>query len=94
MINERFSSLEDECYARPSRYRDGYREDEDICVDDQNCGNCLYGGGACPMALDHVETPAAEKRIRKSRRENAVIRDGEPVWCIYWKERRRKRKTL
>lgn len=92
MTIDRVNCFKEDHYARPSRYRNGYREDEDICVDDQNCNNCIYGKSlCCPMSLEYVENAAEIKRIKKSRKENAVLHDSEPVWCIFWKERRRER---
>ena len=44
--------------------------------------------------LEDFDSEEAEKlanEVRRRRMEDAVIRDDEPAWCIYWKERGRLR---
>lgn len=69
-------------------YRDEYRRDDEMYVYDQCCGNCaLRGCEACPMFLDEEEArPAVIKAKEKQRKEDAVVRDGKPQWCIYWQQ--------
>ena len=79
-------------YARPDYYPDGYREDEELYVDEQNCDNCKFGcDHGCPMSIDSYMTTAEKNEVRKRRKEDSIMRNGEPVWCIYWKGRRRRR---
>ena len=83
---------EDEYYARPSYYPSGYREDEELYVEDQNCFNCeFHRSGCCPMYIDDTQPLCEQRRRLKKRREDAIVRDEEPTWCIYWKGRRRGR---
>ena len=69
-------------------YRDECRRDDEMYVYDQCCGNCaLHGSEACPMFLDEEEaSKMVIERIEKQRKEDAVIREGEPQWCIYWQQ--------
>lgn len=94
MSTNRYTRLEEgEAYARPSHYPSGYREDEELYVDDQGCFNCkLHNSECCPMYIDNTMSPIEIRRRQKSRKEDAAIRDGEPTWCIYWKGRRRDRR--
>lgn len=87
----------------------GYREDEEPYVYDQCCDNCgidhcpmelpetaeehyeLFG------TLDDFDEEEAERRfeeVMEMRNEDAEIRDDEPVWCIYWKKKHRRRGEL
>lgn len=74
-----------------SDYRDGYRRDDEMYVDDQCCGNCaLHGGEACPLYIDEFERDKAAIRAKEEmRREDAISRDGKPQWCIYWEQQGR-----
>lgn len=67
-------------------HRDECRRDDEMYVYDQCCGNCaLHGSEACPMFLDEEEaSKMVIERIEKQRKEDAVVREGEPQWCIYW----------
>ena len=69
-------------------YRDECRRDDEIYVYDQCCGNCaLHGSETCPMFLDEEEaSKMVIKRVEQQRKEDAVIREGEPQWCIYWQQ--------
>ena len=83
---------EGEYYARPSHYPPGYREGEELFVDDQNCFNCEYHNSeCCPMYIDGELNAAEKSRRLKNRKEDAIVRNGEPTWCIHWKGRRRRR---
>ncbi len=63
----------------------GYRGDEETYVDDQFCQNCRNYGYMCPMELpEENEEPEEYDRVMKRRKEDAIVRGGEPVWCIYW----------
>lgn len=66
----------------------GYRSDEELYVYDQCCGNCAnHGSSCCPMYLDKKEERVTVIREQeKKRREDAILREGEPEWCIYWKQ--------
>ena len=75
-------------------YPGGYREDEEIYVYDQSCDNC--SNNSCPLRLydEDAFDPVFDVRRRNQeiqirRKEDGIIRDGEPVWCIYWQGRRR-----
>ena len=84
------------------RRDDGYRADEEMYVYDQCCDNCenyecplmlpeteeeyqaMYG------TLEGFDKEAAEERYEEAmrcREEDGIIRDEEPVWCIYWRGR-------
>lgn len=64
-------------YARPDYYPDGYREDEELYVDEQNCDNCKFGcDHGCPMVIDSYMTAAEKNAAKKMRREDAVMRNG------------------
>ena len=76
-------------YTRPSHYPPGYREDEEMYVYDQCCDNC--GRCPCPLEIDSEDSIGQKRRKEKMRREDSSMRDGEPIWCIYWKDRRRGR---
>ena len=90
MSNRIIDLDEGESYARPSYYPPGYREDEELYVDDQNCFNCEYHDcDCCPMYIDDTQPICEQKRRLKNRKEDAVVHDEEPTWCIYWKGRRR-----
>ena len=69
-------------------YRDECRRDDEMYVYDQCCGNCaLNGSEYCPMFLDEEEArKTVIERVEQQRREDAVIREGEPQWCIYWQQ--------
>ena len=63
----------------------GYRGDEETYVDDQFCQNCRNHGCMCPMEPpEENEEPEEYDRVMKRRKEDAIVRGGEPVWCIYW----------
>lgn len=87
--DEYYDWEEDEAYARPSYYPPGYREDEELYVYDQCCGNC--GRCPCPLEIDDGDSIGQKRHKEKMRREDAAMRDGEPTWCIYWQGRRRGR---
>ena len=79
-------------YARPDYYPDGYREDEELYVDEQNCDNCKFVcDHGCQMIIDSYMTAAEKNAAKKMRKEDAVMRNGKLIWCIYWKGRRRRR---
>ena len=88
------------------RWEDYDHSDKETDVYDQCCDNCgrqscpmilpetaenhyeEYG------TLEDFDSEEAEKlanEVRSRRMEDAVIRDDEPAWCIYWKERGRLR---
>ena len=73
--------------------KDAYEDDGDMYVYDQCCGNCEHEvDWCCPMKIpDPHESPAGYRRVMKARKEDATLKDGEPVWCIYWKKRKRRR---
>ena len=70
---------------------DSYREDEDTYVYDQCCENC--GRMFCPMKLPDTD-PREARYVRgmRRRKEDAELRDGEPVWCIYWQKKKQGRR--
>lgn len=70
-------------------YPQGYRDDEELYVYDQCCGNCAnHCTCLCPMFLDEEETDERKiKAVERKRKEDAVIRGGELDWCIYWKQK-------
>jgi len=35
--------------------------------------------------FDEEEAEEKEKAVLQHRKEDAILRDGEPAWCIYWK---------
>ena len=74
-------------YPRSEYYPCGYRDDEEMCVFDQCCDNCARQGCCCPFEDDDMP-PGARK---EAMREDAVVRDQEPQWCIYWKQIKRHR---
>lgn len=76
-----------------SGYRDEYCRDEEMYVYDQHCGNCaFYGSETCPMFLDEEEArPAVIEAKEEQRKEDAVVRDSELEWCIYWRQDRHRR---
>ena len=69
--------------ARPSHYPPGYREDEELYVYDQCCENCCRF--PCPLEIDDDDSIGQKRHKEKMRREDAVLREGDPIWCIYWK---------
>ena len=70
---------------RRNDYPLGYREDEEMYVYDQCCDNCCRY--PCPMEENEYDSISERKHKEKLRRENAIVREGEPTWCIYWKGR-------
>ena len=74
-------------YPRSEYYPQGYRDDEEMYVFDQCCDNCARQCGGCPFEDDDIE-PGARKEAMK---EDAVIRDKDLQWCIYWKQIKRHR---
>lgn len=74
-------------YPRSEYYPLGYRDDEEMCVFDQCCENCARQGGSCPFEDDDI-APGAKKEAMK---EDAVIRNQDLQWCIYWKQIKRRR---
>ena len=77
----------------------GYRDDEELYVDDQSCANCTKAD--CPMALpmlaqEHLDiygtladfnvrgVMTETREVQKRRSRDAIVKDGQPVWCIYW----------
>ena len=75
-------------YSGYRGHRDECRRDDEMYVYDQCCGNCaLHGSETCPMFLDEEEaSKMVIKRVEQQRKEDAVIREGEPQWCIYWQQ--------
>lgn len=76
-------------------YPGGYREDEELYVYDQSCENCTHR--CCPMEFDSdddmssdYERREREESVAALRREDAIIRDGRLIWCIYWHGGRRR----
>lgn len=78
---------EDGSFARPSYYPPGYREDEELYVYDQSCDNCCKC--PCPLEIFDEDSTRLKREKEEMRREDGVLRDGEPVWCIYWEGRQR-----
>lgn len=74
-------------FPREDYYPVGYREDEEMCVYDQCCDNCARQCCGCPFEDDDMP-PGVKK---EAMREDAVVRDQEPQWCIYWKQIKRRR---
>ena len=70
-------------YMRPSHYPPGYREDEELYVYDQCCGNCSRC--PCPLEEDEYDSTMQKRLKEKMRREDGVFRSGSLVWCIHWK---------
>ena len=84
-------------------YPNGYRDDEELYVYDQCCDNCcnpncpmelpiayeerINGREYDPDAYDPKKEEEKLAGTGVSRREDAIIRDNEPTWCIYWKGR-------
>ena len=63
----------DMLYARPDYYPDGYREDEELYVDEQNCDNCKYGcDHGCPMSIDSYMTAAEKNEGARNRPEGGI----------------------
>ena len=61
--------------------------EDDVYVYDQCCGNCgLEHTGACPMREDPEKDGNDRKEIQKKQKEDAVLRNGKPDWCIYWRK--------
>ena len=87
-----------------SDYPPGYRDDEEMYVYDQCCDNChnpncpmefpeseedhLYLYGTL-SDFDKRESKRKYKEIVKRRKEDAIIRDEQPTWCVYWQGSRR-----
>ena len=85
-------------------YPPGYRDDEEMYVYDQCCDNChnpncpmelpeseeehLYFYGTL-SDFDKKESKRKHKEIAKRRKEDAIIRDEQLTWCIYWQGSRR-----
>ena len=69
-------------FSREDYYPLGYRDDEEMCVYDQCCENCARLGCDCPFEDDDI-TPRAKKEAIE---EDAVMKDQELNWCIYWKQ--------
>lgn len=68
----------------------GYRDDEEIYVYDQCCENCALHD-CCPMDISETDTKATVRRKKRLQEEDAVRRDGEIVWCVNWKQKKRRR---
>ncbi|MBQ8304592.1 MAG: hypothetical protein IJX90_00015 [Blautia sp.] len=81
-----------------------YRDDEELYVYDQSCENCCNPHCPMRLpetAEEHLEYygtlsdfdeyEAEEKynEVLRRRREDAIIREDSPTWCIYWQGRRR-----
>ena len=80
-----------------------YRDDEEMCVYDQTCENCcneccpmeypetaeehlcVYG---TLSGFDDRDAKRRYEEVVRRRKEDAALRDGEPIWCIYWKQGR------
>lgn len=69
-------------------HRGECRRDDEMYVYDQCCGNCAFNGSEyCPMFLDEEEArQSVIERVEQQRKEDAVVREGEPQWCIYWQQ--------
>ena len=65
-----------------------YCRDNEMYVYDQCCGNCaLNGSEYCPMFIDEEEArKSVIDKVEEQRKEDAVVRRGEPQWCIYWQQ--------
>ena len=74
-------------FSREDYYQLGYRDDEEMCVYDQCCENCARQGCDCPFEDDDIPPRAKKEAIE----EDAVMKDQELNWCIYWKQIRRHR---
>ena len=74
-------------FSREDYYPLGYRDDEEMCVYDQGCENCARQGCDCPFEDDDI-TPRAKKEAIE---EDAVMKDQELNWCIYWRQIKRHR---
>ena len=84
-------------------YPSGYRDDEELYVYDQCCDNCrnphcpmelpmtreeyVDAFGSEPDDFDPEEEAQRMEAIETRRKEDAILRDDEPTWCIYWKGR-------
>ena len=85
-------------------YPRGYRDDEELYVYDQYCDNCcnahcpmeypmsleeyLEECGCVPDGYDPEEEALKMAEVTERRKEDAILKEDEPTWCIYWKGRR------
>ena len=85
-------------------YPRGYRDDEELYVYDQCCDNCcnahcpmeypmsleeyLEECGCEPDGYDPEEEALKMAEVTERRKEDAILKEDEPTWCIYWKGRR------
>ena len=69
-------------YPRSEYYPAGSREDEEMWVYDQCCANCARQGCDCPCEDDDMAPRSKQEAIE----EDAVMKDQELNWCIYWKQ--------
>ena len=69
-------------FSREDYYPLGYRDDEEMCVYDQCCENCARQGCDCPFEDDDMAPRSKQEAIE----EDAVMKDQELNWCIYWKQ--------
>ena len=91
---------------RGNRYPAGYRDDEDMYVYDQCCDNCCnpscpmefpesaedhYYNFGTLSDYDGAAVRRAAKEVARKRKEDGIIRDGNPIWCIYWEGGSRRR---
>ena len=84
-------------------YPGEYRDDEEMYVYDQCCENCHNvccpmdfsmslekQTEVCenePEEFDPEQEALRMAEIEKRRKEDAILKDDKPTWCIYWKGR-------
>lgn len=83
-------------------WEDYDHSDQEMDVYEQCCENCRnrhcpmmmpetaedhYGEYGTLSDFDEGEAEEKTKSVLRRRKEDAILRDGEPTWCIYWKGR-------
>ena len=85
------------------RWEDYDHSDQEMDVYEQCCDNCTnnqcpmmlpetaeehYSEYGTLEDFDEDEAEEKMEEVLQRRKEDAVIRDEEPTWCVYWKGRR------
>ena len=84
------------------RWEDYDHSDQEMDMYDQSCDNCTnchcpmmlpetaeeyYEEYGTLEGFDVDEAEDKAEEVLQRRKEDAINRDGDPVWCIYWKGR-------
>ena len=84
------------------KWEDYDHSDQEIDTYQQSCDNCIncncpmmlpetaeeyYEDYGTLDGFDSVEAAEKMEEVIQMRQEDAVNRDGEPIWCIYWEGR-------